>query len=230
MVTCVYVLKPKWLHIQRFLKACIGNVKYKLLHIYLCTQMFEVISKSIKSRFQLTKTMFKSCYPRAVWIWFILRNFQDGTQIVYVTTDDNARLPRNKHFVLIYVDVKAITFFAEWCQTEQKWRQLMCTVHSKRLHCDFFRRLRQEFSSNYIQCKNNDHTSLFHYINVAGSLMKKHVWSQYYISLISFYDRRLTREIFWPLQQILIKVFKTWRKPRKKKKKKKKNKNRRKWH
>ena len=54
-------------------------VKYIFLHKYLCTQVFEAIVKSTKSRFQTTKTMFESWDSRAVWTWFLLENPQDGT-------------------------------------------------------------------------------------------------------------------------------------------------------
>ena len=52
-----------------------------------------------------------------------------------MTSNNNARLPRNKHFILIFVDVNVIIFLAEWRQRERKtkWHLRMCTVLSKRL-------------------------------------------------------------------------------------------------
>ena len=109
-------------------------------HKNLCTQLFEAIFKSTKGCFQTTKTMFESWDSHAVWTWFnLLKNPQDGTYIVYMTWNDNAKLPRNKHFVLIFVDINIITFPAEWRQKEwkTKWSQRMCTVLWKRFYHDF---------------------------------------------------------------------------------------------
>ena len=44
---------------------------------------------------------------------FYLKNPRDRTLIVYVTSKDNAMLARNKHCVLLFVDVNVITFLAE---------------------------------------------------------------------------------------------------------------------
>ena len=95
-------------------------VNYIYLHKYLCTQLFEAIVKSTKSRSQTTKTMFESWNSRAVWTWFLLKNPQDGMWIVNVMSNDNARLPRNKHFVLIFVNVNVITFLADDVKKSEK--------------------------------------------------------------------------------------------------------------
>ena len=107
------LLRPVWGRAYKWL------MHYKVkkntfLHKYLYTQLFEAIVRSTY-RFQTTKTMFKSWDLHAAWTWFLLENPQDGTYIVY----DSARLPRNKHFVLIFVDVNIITFHAKWRQREQ---------------------------------------------------------------------------------------------------------------
>ena len=46
---------------------------------------------------------------------------------MYVTSQENATLPMNKHFVLTFIDVN----FVE-CGHRKKWHQLLCKVHSKR--------------------------------------------------------------------------------------------------
>ena len=85
-----------------------------------------------------------------------------------MTSNNNARLPWNKHFVLTFVDVSVITFLAEWHQKEwkTKWHLGVCTVLSKRLFSWFFRHLRQKFSWNHRKCKYNDQTCLFQCSNM----------------------------------------------------------------
>ena len=101
---------------------------------------------------------------------FYLKIFKMGHRLFTWSLNDNARLPRNKYFVLIFVDLNAIAFFAEWRQTEQN---KMVSTDVLSAFKDFFRCLRQEFSWNYIQCKNNDHTCLFHCINICQVHWKK---------------------------------------------------------
>ena len=58
-------------------------------------------------------------------------NPQDGTWIVYVTSNDDAS------FVLIFVDVNVITFLAEWRQKERKQNGIFGCV--QRCQRNFFR-------------------------------------------------------------------------------------------
>ena len=115
-----------------------GFAENTFLHKYLCTQPFEAIVKSTKSRFQTTKTMFESWNSPAVWTGFLLENPQEGTQTVYVMSNSNASLPRNKHF-----GANVITFLVEWHQKERKtkWHLRICTVLLKAIFSWLFRRL-----------------------------------------------------------------------------------------
>ena len=59
---------------------------------------------------------------------------------------------------------------------KKRWRQMICTVHTKRLFGDyFFRCVRLEFSWNRIKCKNNDPIKhiCFSALTFAGSPGKK---------------------------------------------------------
>ena len=140
---------------------------------------------------------------------FLLKNSQDGTQIVYTTSNDNARLPQNKHFVSSFVDVNLITFHMNDV-TNSKNKMASMDVYSavKATLSWFFKLLRRDFSWNHIKCKNNDQICLFQCINIcrvphrslnirpSGLLFKqlpqdpaiviawkKHAWSLYWLPI-----------------------------------------------
>ena len=144
------------------------------LHKYLCTQLFEAIVKCTKSRFQTPKTMFESWDSRVVWTRFLLKNPQDGTKILYVTSNDNARLPRNKHFVLLLLALTSLHFSRNDVKNSEKQNGVNGCVQCSQ--SDFFvisQRLWREFSWNHIKCKNNDQTYLFQCINICRVPGKK---------------------------------------------------------
>ena len=116
------------------------------------------LSNPLKALFK----QLKSCLNHGIHVLF-----EHGFYLNILEKNDSARLLRNEHLVLIFVDVNVITFLAEWRQKERKtkWRLRMCTA-VKETFSWVFRRLQQEFSWNNIKCKNKDQTFLFPCINI----------------------------------------------------------------
>ena len=88
---------------------CCAMVKIIFLHKYLRTRLFEAIVKSNKSRFQTTKTMFKSwdslLYEHVFFIWKSSRWVE---VCMHDVTRQNVAV-QNDHLVYAFVDINVVS-------------------------------------------------------------------------------------------------------------------------
>ena len=142
-----------------------------LLHRYLCTQLFEAIANQLKAVFK----QLKPCSNHGINVLFehgfYLKILKKGRRTF------TRRQPTMQVCVLSWFLLTSASFHSTRKGVKQNKNKMTSTdVHSasKRLLRDFFfRRLRQEYSWSYIQCKNITITHVcFIALTFAGSLGK----------------------------------------------------------